>query len=51
MTRPALPAARLRRRVTAGALAAGLLAACAALTLAGSPARAPARPAAATLSV
>ena len=47
MTRPALPAARLRRRVLAGALAAGLLAACAALTLAASPARAPARPAAA----
>ena len=42
MTRPALPAARLRRRVLAGALAAGLLAACAALTLAASPARPPA---------
>ena len=33
------------RRVMAGALAAGLLAACAALTLAASPARPPARPA------
>ena len=44
MTRPALPAARLRRRLLAGALAAGLLAACAVLTLAASPARAPARP-------
>ena len=39
MTRPALPAAQLCRRVLAGALAAGLLAACAALTLAASPAR------------
>ena len=39
MTRPALPAAQLCYRVLAGALAAGLLAACAALTLAVSPAR------------
>jgi hypothetical protein len=43
MTRPAFPAAELCRRLLAGALAAGLLAACAALTLAASPARAPAK--------
>ena len=49
MTRPALPAAQLCRRVLAGALAAGLLAACAALTLAVSPAR-PARPAVAAFT-
>ena len=45
MTRPALPAAPLCHRVLAGALAAGLLTACTALTLAVSPARPPARPA------
>ena len=49
MTRPARTA-RPGRRVLAGTLAAGLLAACAALTLAASPARAPARPAAALAS-
>ena len=49
MTRPARTA-RPGRRMLAGTLAAGLLAACAALTLAASPARAPARPAAALAS-
>ena len=48
MTRPARPAARPGRRVLAGTLAAGLLAACAALTLAASPARA--RPPAAAVA-
>jgi hypothetical protein len=49
MTRPARTA-RPGRRVLAGALAAGMLAACAALTLAASPARAPTRPTAALAS-
>ena len=47
MTRPA-PSRRAARpglRIAAGVVGAGLLAACAALTLAGSPARRPARPA------
>jgi len=49
MTRPARTA-RPGRRVLTGTLAAAMLAACAALTLTASPARAPARPAAALAS-
>ena len=49
MTRPARTA-RPGRRLLAGTVAAGLLAACAALALAAFPARAPARPAAALAS-